>query len=100
MILIAKNSETLKYLVSEFKNKRIKKTYLALVLGFLPKKGKIENYLSKDFRKRKTTINTEEKGKIAISIFRSIKYFYAEKNLYNFTLAEIEIITGRTHQSS
>ncbi|MBA2367964.1 MAG: RluA family pseudouridine synthase [Candidatus Protochlamydia sp.] len=48
VLLLSKNRETLDYLVGQFKELQVKKTYQAIVDGLMEKpKGTIENYLGK-----------------------------------------------------
>ena len=50
LLLIAKNIETFNYSTSLFKERKIKKTYLALVEGILPNEsGEIAFYVQKKF---------------------------------------------------
>lgn len=99
IIIIAKNIKTREFLINEFKKKKIKKTYLTLVFGQLNKKGSIKSFLgrSKNNRKKISEIGSE-KGKLAITNYKSLEYFVNKKNQINLTLAEIEIPTGKTHQ--
>ena len=92
--MIAKNSKIADFLTSSFKNKDIKKTYLALVKGRINKDNGII-----DIPLRKKMLNKNEKvypdienGKSAITHFKLIK------NFSNFSLIELKPITGRTHQ--
>ncbi len=94
LLLIAKNSKIADFLTSSFKNKNIKKKYLALVKGRPNKDSGII-----DIPLRKKMLNKNEKvypdienGKSAITHFKLIK------NFNNFSLIELKPITGRTHQ--
>ena len=99
VLLVAKNKQSLSFLSKQIQKHQVKKFYRALVIGILPEEGRVENFLSRDPNNRKKmTIVDEDKGKKAISIFKSLKYYSLAKNTNNFTLAEIEIPTGRTHQ--
>ncbi len=99
VLLVAKNIKTKEFLSNEFKKKNIEKTYIALVFGHLEKRGSIKSFLGRNKKHRKTISEvTSEKGKLAITNFKSIKYFSNKSNQINLTLAEIKIPTGRTHQ--
>ena len=99
LMVIAKNRQTLSFLSSELQNKQFNKYYLALVYGWLPEGGKIESYLARDKKNRKKIIEVEKEfGKNAISNYKAQKYLETKDGKYHVTLAEIEILTGRTHQ--
>jgi 23S rRNA pseudouridine955/2504/2580 synthase len=69
----------------------IHKTYLALVCGKVDKEGKINKPLNKDEKDKTVRIDYKE-GKTAITAYAPV--------LYNddFSLVEVKILTGRTHQ--
>ena len=94
LLLIAKNSKIADFLTSSFKNKDIKKTYLALVKGRINKdKGIIDIPLRKKMLNKNEKVYPDiENGKSAITHFKLIK------NFSNFSLIELKPITGRTHQ--
>ncbi len=95
VLVIAKNLETLEFLAGEFKSRRVKKVYLAVVKGMLPnRKGRISVNLVRDSRNRKrfTWSNSPDKGKKAITDYKVLKSF----NGYSFVLLRPR--TGRTHQ--
>lgn len=95
LIIIAKNDKAHNELTNMFQNKEVKKTYLAILKGKLNKKsGKIITQIGRDKKDRKkmTVLNGINEGKTAITNFR-IK----DQNEL-FTLVEVNIETGRTHQ--
>lgn len=91
-LLIAKNSKTHTVLSALFKNRVVKKVYLALVKG-LPKTdtGLINAPIKRD-RNNRIRMNISSQGKAAISSFKVLESFKGS------SLLEIEIKTGRTHQ--
>lgn len=94
VLLIAKNAKIAQFLTDLFKNKSVKKTYLALVDGAVKKdKGQINIALKKQLlgKNEKVRPNLEE-GKEAITNFKLIK------NFDNYSLLELKPLTGRTHQ--
>lgn len=94
LLLIARNGKTAELLTAAFKNKTIRKTYLALVVG-LPKKneGVINIPICKKFvGKNEKVYRDEVDGKEAITEFRVLEKFKEH------SLMELHPLTGRTHQ--
>ncbi len=94
ILLIAKNHKTAEFFLEAFKNKTIKKTYLALVRG-VPKKsqGVINIPLRKKLLGKNEKVSPDfEEGKEAITEFKILK------NFENHALLELKPLTGRTHQ--
>ncbi len=94
IILLAKNDAAMRWLQAKFKDRDVEKTYLALVDGAPPTpKGRIEAPIGRDpSHRKKMAIVSPEKGRDAISEYRTVESF--EKH----TLLEVDIHTGRTHQ--
>ncbi len=95
LVIAAKTSEALRILCEKIKYKEIKKTYLCIVCGHLPK----DSETLKAFHRK------DEKTKQAVV---SDKFFPGSKEIitkykvlkrYNFhDLVEVDLVTGRTHQ--
>lgn len=93
LLMLAKNEKTYNWLKSQFKNRKIKKKYLALVIGKLKdKKGIIAKSISRSRKKRKQTIAPVGKKREAITRYKVIKEFN------DYSLLEVMPETGRTHQ--
>lgn len=99
VFLVAKNDEILKFLQNQFKERKVKKKYIALVTGNLKdEKGIIKNLLGRspaDRRKQKVYLpeEPESEGKReAISEYKVLQRFK------NYDLIEVELKTGRKHQ--
>ena len=95
LIVIAKNDKVHAALTEMFQEKKIKKTYLAILKGKLNKsEGKIVTQIGRDKndRKKMTVIDDITKGKNAITNYKVV----SQNNL--FTLVKVNIETGRTHQ--
>ena len=76
-----------------FKDKTIKKTYLAIVKGSVSKdEGRIETIIGRNPNDRKKMAVVEKNGKIAISNYKVL-----DRGLKH-TLVQVDIETGRTHQ--
>jgi 23S rRNA pseudouridine1911/1915/1917 synthase len=97
LIIVAKNDEAHRKLAAQFAKREVKKTYIALVHGW-PKKdrGTISASISRDpvRRIRMTTRGTG--GRDAISHYSVVRRL--DTAFGKFTLVEVKIDTGRTHQ--
>ncbi|MGC9017670.1 MAG: RluA family pseudouridine synthase [Caldimicrobium sp.] len=92
LMLIAKNDFTHQALVKAFKERKIKKEYLAILYGQIqPPKGKIEKPIGRHPVHRKKMAVLKE-GKEAITEYEVLEYFKKA------TLVCAKPITGRTHQ--
>jgi 23S rRNA pseudouridine1911/1915/1917 synthase len=97
LIVVAKTDEAHRKLAEQFARREVKKTYLALVHGWLKKdRLTISASISRDpvRRIRMTTRGTG--GRDAVSHYRVVRRL--ETPFGKFTLLEVKIDTGRTHQ--
>ncbi|MGC1450385.1 MAG: RluA family pseudouridine synthase [Candidatus Sulfotelmatobacter sp.] len=97
LILVAKNDEAHRKLAAQFARREVKKTYTALVHGWVKKdQGTITASVSRDpvRRIRMTTRGTG--GRDAISHYRVVRRL--DTPFGKFSLIEVKIETGRTHQ--
>jgi len=93
VIVIAKNDGAYHSLVKQFKERQVKKHYMALLYGGLKENhGEIHSLIGRSASDRKRMSTKTRKGKEAVTQFRVIKKFKTA------TLAKVRIITGRTHQ--
>lgn len=93
LLLIAKTKETHQNLQAQFKNRCIKKRYIALLDGRTnSEEGIIELPLRLDPLNRPRQVADREHGKPAITRYRVLKY------TENKTLVAFYPLTGRTHQ--
>lgn len=95
LIIVAKNDKAHTKLTEMFKNKEVKKTYLAIVKGKVSKEtGRIETNIGRDEKDRKkmSVSRDEKKGKLAITTYKVI-----DSN-ERYSLLDVNIETGRTHQ--
>ena len=95
-LLIAKNEESLKELMRQFKARETKKSYVALVHGWLePNEGVIRLPIARDaLCREKRKVNYE--GKQAETRWQVIKLLTKEGGRYS--LVRLWPKTGRTHQ--
>ena len=97
LIVVAKNDETHRKLAEQFARREVKKTYIALVHGW-PKKdrGTISARISRD-RVRRIRMSTRGTGgREAISHYVVLQRL--DSAFGKFSLVEVKIDTGRTHQ--
>jgi 23S rRNA pseudouridine1911/1915/1917 synthase len=97
LIIVAKNDYAHRKLAAQFARREVKKTYIALVHGW-PKKdsGTISASISRD-RVRRTRMSTRYTGgREAISHYKVLRRI--DSLFGKFTLLEVKIDTGRTHQ--
>ena len=97
LILVAKNDRTHRRLGEMFAKRQVNKTYVALVHGSVKLDRETLNApISRDHvrRTRMTTRHTE--GRAAVSHYRVLQRIASRYG--HFTLLEVKIETGRTHQ--
>ena len=98
VIVIAKNDDAHINLSKQFSSHTVKRVYEALVWGSLrPLNGKINEKISRSIKNRQQMAVVKEKGKVAITNYKTIKVFQ-NSNLPKISLIECELETGRTHQ--
>jgi 23S rRNA pseudouridine1911/1915/1917 synthase len=97
LILVAKNDESHRKLASQFAKRLVKKTYIALVHGWMKQdRGTISSRISRD-RIRRTRMTTRRPGgREAITHYTVQRRI--DSKFGKFTLLELRIDTGRTHQ--
>jgi 23S rRNA pseudouridine1911/1915/1917 synthase len=97
LIVVAKDDAAHRQLAAQFSSRQVKKRYLALVHGWLKQDtGTITAAISRD-RVRRTRMTTRRReGREAISHYRALERIASSWG--KFTLAEVRIATGRTHQ--
>ena len=93
VILVAKNDAAHRALAALFAGRQVEKTYLALVHGGVQAdRGRIEKPIARDPRHRTRMTARLGRGRAAWSEYRVVRRFAG------FTLLEVRIGTGRTHQ--
>ena len=97
LIVMAKNDEAHRKLAAQFARRAVKKTYIALVHGWVKKdRGTISASISRD-RVRRTRMTTRGAGgRDAVSHYSVLRRL--DTTFGKFTLVEVKIDTGRTHQ--
>ena len=98
VIVVAKNDLAHINLSKQFNYHTIKRTYEAIIWGSLrPLNGKINENISRSIKNRQLMSVKKNKGKRAITNYRTIKIF-KNLNLPKISLVECKLETGRTHQ--
>lgn len=95
IVIAAKNAESLRILNQKIKDREIEKKYLCITVGIPPKSSDtLTHYLFKDSKTNTVTVSDKKtpSNKTIITKYRVIK---TDREL---ALAEIELLTGRTHQ--
>ncbi len=97
LIVVAKNDHAHRQLAAQFARRETKKTYIALVHGSVKKDhATISAAISRDQFHRTRMTTRGSGGREAISHYRVVDRF--ESAFGKFTLLEVKIDTGRTHQ--
>jgi 23S rRNA pseudouridine1911/1915/1917 synthase len=97
LIAVAKNDDAHRKLAAQFARREVKKTYIALVHGWLKKdSGTISASISRDRVRRIRMTTRQAGGREAISHYKVVRRF--DTALGKLTLIDVKIDTGRTHQ--
>ena len=92
LMLVAKTNKVHELLSDDFKNKKVKREYIALIHGVFPSStAKIDAPIGRsksDFRKMEVT----KGGKKAVTNLKVVKHYK------KYTLVRLSLETGRTHQ--
>jgi len=94
LVLFCKTYDALKKYNRLMRKGDIHKYYLCIVHGRISKPGEIKGYLSKDCYKNVVEITEKETkdGRFIHTKYKPLRF------VDNYTLLEVEILTGRTHQ--
>ncbi len=93
LLMVAKTEQAYNSLSLQLKEKKVNRVYVALVYGiFNQEEGEIHTLIGRHPKKRKKMSAHPDKGKEAITYWNVLESFS------NFTLLELKLKTGRTHQ--
>lgn len=95
IVIAAKNAEALRFLNQKMKTRELEKFYLCLVRGKpSPEEATLTAYMTKDERKNKVTVTDRP-----VPGSKEMKTRYRVLSFDGrYSLAEVELLTGRTHQ--
>ncbi len=93
VILVARHDAAHRHLAEQFARRKVEKVYLALVHGAVKQdRGKVEKPITRDPVRRVRMTARLGRGRAALTEYRVLRRFHG------FTLLEVRIGTGRTHQ--
>ncbi|HLR21352.1 MAG TPA: RluA family pseudouridine synthase [Tissierellaceae bacterium] len=93
LLVVAKNNYAYEILVNQFKERSVNRKYIALVYGKIKSEfGIINEPIGRNIKDRKKMAVNYTNGKEAITKYKVLKKFA------DYTLLEVKLETGRTHQ--
>ena len=93
LLVVAKTEAAHEHLADQFRDREVFKSYVALVHGQVEKEvGEIDQPIARDPRNR-TRMAVVRGGRLSLSIYK------VRQRFERFTLLDVELKTGRTHQS-
>ncbi|WIF94988.1 RluA family pseudouridine synthase [Caminicella sporogenes] len=95
LVIFCKTYEALKKYNEMMRNREIKKYYLCIVHGIVKKEGEIKGHIVKNTKTNVVQIfdKNNKNGQFIYTKYKPIRYLNN-----NYTLLEVEILTGKTHQ--
>ena len=97
LIVVAKNDDAHRKLSAQFAAREVKKKYVALVHGWVKKdSGTLAQSISRDPVRRMKMTTRLEGGRTAVTHYRVARRL--DTKFGKFTLLDVKIDTGRTHQ--
>jgi len=97
LIIVARNDNAHRKLAEQFASREVKKTYVALVHGAVTQeRGTISKSIARDPVRRIRMTTRLAGGRTAISHYHAVRRL--DTTFGGFTLLEVKIDTGRTHQ--
>jgi len=101
VLVIARTDAAHRHLGEQFRRRTVRKTYLALLHGRLKgDSGSIELPIARDPRRRTRMTARRREGRAASTRWRALLRIESGARAARtaFTLAEVDLLTGRTHQ--
>ena len=91
VVVVAKNDKFRNYFVTQLQNRSVKKIYKAIVVGSMIGSFTIKDPIGRD-KNNRTKMSVNQNGKEAETFVK------LERGFSNYSLLNISILTGRTHQ--
>jgi 23S rRNA pseudouridine1911/1915/1917 synthase len=98
LVVIAKTQAAFEYLRSQFRRRRIKKIYWALVWGVSPEQGTIDVPLSHDTHDSRRMRTLIRPSRAKTRIWRAVTQYRRIGKCRGLSLLEVDMETGVTHQ--
>lgn len=97
LMIVAKNDKAHRKLAEQFARHEVHKTYVALVHGWMPQEqGTISAPIARDLLRRERMTTRRSQGRAAVTHWKVLECYEGKQG--KFSLVEVEIETGRTHQ--
>lgn len=97
LMIVAKNDNAHRKLTDQFSRHEVHKRYLALVHGWMSKEqGTINSPISRDVLRRERMTTRRSQGRAAVTHWKVLERYEGKQG--KFSLLEVKIETGRTHQ--
>lgn len=93
VMVVAKHERSMRKLMNQFKERHVRKEYVALVRGIpVPGTGKVETQIGRSQRDRKQMCTEPRHGKLAVT------HYTLTEVVGGHSVVAVRIETGRTHQ--
>lgn len=97
LMIVAKNDQAHRKLAEQFARHEVHKTYVALVHGWMPQEqGTISAPIARDLLRRERMTTRRSQGRAAVTHWKVLERYEGKQG--KFSLLEVRIETGRTHQ--
>lgn len=100
LLIAGKSLKGLQEMSKQLNERSMEKYYRCLVKGKVTEEQQIDGWLLKDEKSNKVNIYNKEvsDGKYIKTGYKPIRCFYKENEKESYTLLEVHLITGRSHQ--
>jgi 23S rRNA pseudouridine1911/1915/1917 synthase len=100
VLVVARTEAAHRHLGEQFQRRTVKKIYVALVHGRLKESGQIDLPVARDQKRRTRMTTRRPEGRAAHTAWRVLAHLEggAGRARAAFSLAEVSLLTGRTHQ--
>lgn len=98
LMVVAKRSKAANRLSKSIQERKVSRTYIAVLRGHLEQEEKWENYLKKSENTRKSTVYKDPVAGAKFAASKVKPLAHLKQNWGKATLAKFELLTGRFHQ--